>query len=183
SQSAQALEDAHDYFFPPRDAIQDGIAALLTLRRYGAGTFSRIGTIPQIRVPGSPDFGRATPGPAVDWPERTLRPLWPAQPSEGSVQPLDPADQLEHHAGGHRVVGAAHGFDDEHVRARQRDRRVRVDRKAGGVGQVSQLADLKRLVRADLMVRDGLVDRFHHAAPGYRLTGPALNVQAFSRTV
>src|SRR4029077_20157905 len=46
---------------------------------------------------------------------------------EGLAELLDPVDQLEHHAGGHRVVGAADGLDDEHVRARQRDRCVRVD--------------------------------------------------------
>src|SRR5262249_17309802 len=71
--------------FPSPGCHPGQTAALLTLRRYGPGTFFRIGTIPQIRGPGSLDFtagGRPVTASTADWPERTLRPLWPAQPSK-----------------------------------------------------------------------------------------------------
>ena len=49
----------------------------LPLRRYGGTTAFRIGSITQFceRVP----YFSAGPR-SADWPERTLRPLWPEQP-------------------------------------------------------------------------------------------------------
>jgi hypothetical protein len=56
----------------PGTRSQDRTAALLTLRRYGLGTYLRIGTIPQICLSGSPVFSSGQPGwvagapPAID---------------------------------------------------------------------------------------------------------------------
>ena len=51
---------------------------------------------------------------------------------EGLAELLDPVDELEHEAGGNRVVRAGEGFDGEYVRALKGDRRVQLNGEARG---------------------------------------------------
>src|SRR5713101_6461534 len=89
----------------------------------------------------------------------------------GLAELLDAADELEHEAGGHRIVRAAHGHHRDDIRALDRDQRIQLDGNARDIDQVAYLADAEGLVFADASLRHGLCRRLQLPAAGHRVGG------------